>query len=685
MRIRVCGFAGVTLAALALAFTASAQKFQEPTKEELQMTSDPKAPGAPAVYLDREFNVDNGNFVTTEHARIKILTEEGKQWSTIEFPYDPRFHDVPEIEARTIHADGAVATLIGDPIHFVTFRDRRDPSEIHDPKQVAVFTVPGAEVGSIVEYRWSLRILGKIPVTAKERESASLHSGGFSFSIPRWDLQRDLFVHKEHFYLNPYSNRLVVNGGPRFSDFRYGQVAKYFLVASRLPAGAQVQEGPKSDYALDLTDVPALQREPNSLAARARAYRVQFYFSPYFTAADYWPNVLKWWTGFVKERVEGSRVIRDAAAQIVSGADTPDVKAQKLYEAVEALDNTDFAKPKPGASRLDEPMPGAILKYAEEVWKDKSGTAADLVILYVALARAAGIDATDMRVVDRSRGAFDPNYLDLAQFDEQIVHLRLDGKDLYLDPGEKLCPFGQLKWSHTVTAGADEGGKEPTFTPPNSSKDAVTAHAADLTLDARGAFTGTVKILMNGPEALQWRQLNLTVDPDEFKKQFSEMLHSLLPTGTSEEMAGFQGMDSSAGYLSAQVRVSGQLGITSGKRMLLPGFFFSVNSPLQLVPDEKRETAIDMHYAKQVIDDTVYHLPAGFAVESAPQPAQLPWPDHAALVVKTAPGAGVIDIKHIFARAFILLDAKEYPALLDYYQKIAVNDQQQLVLVASGN
>ena len=31
-----------------------AQKFHEPTKEELQMTSDPKAPGAPAVYLYRE-------------------------------------------------------------------------------------------------------------------------------------------------------------------------------------------------------------------------------------------------------------------------------------------------------------------------------------------------------------------------------------------------------------------------------------------------------------------------------------------------------------------------------------------------------------------------------------------------------------------------------------------------------
>ena len=85
-----------------------------------------------------------------------------------------------------------------------------------------------------------------------------------------------------------------------------------------------------------------------------------------------------------------------------------------------------------------------------------------------------------------------------------------------------------------------------------------------------------------------------------------------------------------------------------------------------------------------MIDDAIYHLPVGYTVEGAPQPAQLPWPEHAVLVVKTAPGSGVIDIKHIFARGFVLLDPKEYPALRDYYQRIAANDDQQLVLTSAG-
>jgi hypothetical protein len=62
----------------------------------------------------------------------------------------------------------------------------------------------------------------------------------------------------------------------------------------------------------------------------------------------------------------------------------------------------------------------------------------------------------------------------------------------------------------------------------------------------------------------------------------------------------------------------------------------------------------------------------------------LPWPDHAVLVVKTQLGPGTINIKHVFARAFVVLDAKEYPELRDYYQRIATNDQQEVVLAPAG-
>jgi hypothetical protein len=455
------------------------------------------------------------------------------------------------------------------------------------------------------------------------------------------------------------------------------------LYAQRLPAGARVGVSPKGDYSLDVQDVPALRSEANAPPQDSMQYRVRFYYSPYTGADVFWDNEAKRWSKQLDQYAAQASAIKNAASEFTGGIDAPEAKARKLYDAVQALDNTDFSRAKSDAERQQLHM--RAQKNVADVLNEKSGSSNDLAALYLALARAAGLQADGMKVADRRWRIFDPNYLSLDQLDGLLVVLHIDGKDIYLDPGEKLCPFGQLAWNHSLAGGLMQNGKNPAYTPPNLTKDGITAHTADLTVDAHGAVTGTVKVLMNGPEALRWRQLNLTASTDEVQKQLNESLHALLPNGVTGEVSGIQGLDTSAGFLSAAVRVNGQLGSATGKRLLLPGFFFSMGAHLEFVSEEKRDAAVDLHFAQQTIDDVVYHLPAGYTVESAPQPAQLPWPDHAALVIKTAPAAGSIDIKHIFARAFVLLDAKEYPALRDYYQKVAITDQQQLVLTATAS
>lgn len=672
MRIHAYAAAWFTFAALGLTVTASAQKFQEPSKEELQMTSDPKAPGAPAVFLYREETTDNRNHFTSVYARIKVLTELGKEWATVEVPYDQNSSASPIIEGRTIHADGTVIPLAGKASDLLVIKTTRSNFK------AAVFNLPSVEAGSILEYRMTIPHTGGTVSGVSDADEGTIASE-LAAEIPEWRVQQPIFVHKEHFYYNPFTDMESNVLGNQITWIVDGERASYLLYTPCLPAGAQVTRSPKGDFTLDVQDVPAIQHEADAPPQASLQYRVRFYYTPYTTAALYWDNEIKRWSKNLDQFAAPTEALKGAASQIVAAADTPEAKARKLYDAVQALDNTDFTRAKSDAERHQLHL-RQELKRAEDAWNEKSGAGNDIAALYLALARASGLQADGMKVADRNRRIFDLNYLSLYQLDALLVVLHIDGKDIYLDPGQKLCPFGQLHWTHVLAGGLEENSKGPAYTPPNLTKDAVTAHAADLVLDAQGGVTGTVKILMNGPAALYWRQLNITADPDEVKRRFGESLHGLLPQGISADVAGFQGMDTSAGYLSATVRVAGQLGSVTGKRLLLPGFFFSTGGEAHFVAEDKREAAIDLHYAEQVIDDTVYHLPAGFAVESAPQAAQLPWPDHAALVVKTAPGAGSIDIKHIFARAFVLLDAKEYPALRDFYQKIATTDQQQLVL-----
>ena len=672
MRIRVFAETALTLAVLALPVAGVAQKFQEPTKQELQMTSDPKAPGAPAVYLYREETSDNRNHYISSYARIKVLTEKGKEWATVEIPYIPGFSQLPIIEGRTIHADGTVTPLVAKAADLLVFKT----NEFHVKK--AVFNMPSVEVGSILEYKWSIPLTGG-KVSGVLGENEDVISGMLAGTIPEWEVQQPIFIHKEHFYWNPFSDLETNVLGSQVDYFEDGEQAHYLLFTQHLPSGSTTTRSPKGDFTLDIQDVPAFVREANAPPETSFRYRVRFFRTPYLSADTYWANESKRWSKQLDEFASQSRGIQDAANQIVAGANTAEAKARKLYDAVQALDNTDFTRAKSGTERKQLHLKKG-LKKAEDVWTEKSGSGNDIAALFLALARAAGLSADGFQVSDRDKRIFDPNYLSLHQLDSLLVVLHIDGKDTYLDPGEKLCSFGQLHWTHLLAGGLQQNVAGLSYTPQNLSKDGITARAADLTIDPQGGIAGTVNILMNGPVALYWRQLSLTSDQEEVKKQFNESLHDLLPQGVTGEVNRFQGLDSYATNLLVVVKVSGSLGTTIGKRLILPGFFFSTGGHTQFVAEEKREAAVDLHYTEQVIDDAIYHLPAGYMVESAPQPSQLPWPDHAALVVKTAPGPGVIDIKHIFARAFVLLDPKEYPALRDYYQKIAATDQQQLVL-----
>jgi hypothetical protein len=666
---------------LSLPLAGAAQKFQQPTKEELQMTSDPKAPGAPAVFLYRQEEADNRTHYFGEYARIKVLTEKGKEYATVEVPYIPGYSDPPIIEGRTIHFDGTVIPLVGKASDLLVVKT----NSYH--MKVSVFNLPSVEVGSILEYKWSVPLTGG-KVTGILSEDEDVISGMMAGSIPEWDVQQPIYIHKEHFYWNPYSDLETGPGGGGITHTINGELASYLLTVQRLPAGATATRSPKGDFTLDIQDVPAFVHEADAPPDEAMRYSVHFYWSIYNSPDVFWQKEIERWSKQLNDFASQSSAIRDAANQITAAAATPEARARKLYDAVQSLDNTDLTRAKTEEERKALHLKQEVKK-AQDVWSEKSGSGNDIAALYLALARAAGLSADGLKVADRNRRIFDPSYLSLDQLDSLLVVLHIDGKDIYLDPGQKFCPFGQLQWTHTMAGGIQQNLKAPVYTPPNATKDAITAHAADLTVDAQGGITGTVKMLMNGPAALHYRQLNLTSDADEVRKQLNESLHNMLPQGVTGDVDKIQGLETAEEFLSVSAKVSGLLGSSTGKRLLLPGFFFSTGAHPQFVAEEKRISAVDLHYAEQVIDDAVYRLPAGFTVESAPTPAQLPWEGHAVLVIKAAPGNGVIDIRHTFQRSFVLLEAKEYPALRDYYQKIAANDQQQLVLVkapgAAGN
>src|SRR5208337_3099875 len=124
---------------------------------------------------------------------------------------------------------------------------------------------PSVEVGSILEYKWSIPLTGgKVSGVADQADESYL-SAALAGSVPEWDVQQPIYVHKAHFYWNPYTdieaNAMNTLKGSPVDYFIDGEQAHYILFTQRLPAGFTTTRSPKGDFTLDIQDVPAFVRE----------------------------------------------------------------------------------------------------------------------------------------------------------------------------------------------------------------------------------------------------------------------------------------------------------------------------------------------------------------------------------------------------------------------------------------
>src|SRR5215475_3157524 len=162
--------------------------FQPIVPEELKMTSEPKAPGAPAIILFREVNRDDRGRTAHEdvYFRIKILTDDGRKYGDIEIPFFKDSGKIVNIHARTIRPDGSVADFTGKAFDKSIVKAR-------GLQYLAkTFTMPDVQVGSILEYYYTEDL-----------------AENFIFDS-HWILSHELFTKKAKFTLNPYTSNYML-------------------------------------------------------------------------------------------------------------------------------------------------------------------------------------------------------------------------------------------------------------------------------------------------------------------------------------------------------------------------------------------------------------------------------------------------------------------------------------------
>jgi transglutaminase-like putative cysteine protease len=249
-----------------------------------------------------------------------------------------------------------------------------------------------------------------------------------------------------------------------------------------LPPGRAITQDAMGRYILDLTDIPPIPQEPFSPPLDEKIYQVDFYYTYTLVQKDYWQKEMQFWIKDLDRYLGSSSTIKTTVSEICSPSDSPLDKAKKLYALVQKFDNVDFSRSAPPPSAGDTIPDGHV----ESVLTKKNGTSTEMALLYLALLRAADVNARPERIASRDRHVFSPQILSTTQLDAVVIAVNIDGKETLIDPGEKMAPFQTLHWSHTGAGGValDASGKvEIVVTPlsPYTDNQVVRVGKIDLT------------------------------------------------------------------------------------------------------------------------------------------------------------------------------------------------------------
>lgn len=627
---------------------SAGDEWQPISQDELKMTSEPKAPGAPAIILYRQVDRDDSDVRRAHeynYIREKIFTEEGRKFADVEIPLVKGKWDIQNIKARTIRPDGSIVNFDGKIYEKEIVKAR-------GLKYLAkTFTLSDVQPGSIIEYHYMIDFAEYLVFDSN------------------WVLSDDLFSKRSKFTLKPY-----------------GEWALQWSWPNGLPESAKPPVNENKVIRMEAQDIPAFQVEDDMPPEAAMKFRVDFVYSEdgFEKEPDkFWKKQGKKMNDAAENFVNKRKAMEQAVAEIVSPSDLPDVKLQKIYARVQKIRNTSFEiqKTEQEQKRAKEKE----INNVEDVWKRGYGDGYQVTWLFLGLARAAGFDASPVRIATRDDHFFKPNMMRIRDLNTNVVLVKLNGKDAYFDPGAAFTPFGLLPWSETNTAGLKldkEGGTWVTTTLPESSVSQI-VRKADLNMTSDGSLEGKLTVTFTGLEA-QWRRVEeRNEDEAHRKKLLEDYVKEIIPAGSEVELTNKPEWTSSAPSLVAEytLKVPGWVA-GAGKRALCSVGLFS-GPEKHMFEHSIRVHPLYFHYLFEKTDDVHIELPLGWQVGSLPQ-AQ----DNDAKVIayslKVENNKGSLHLERHLKSNLTFLEQKYYGALRNFYQSVRSGDDQQIVLQPMG-
>lgn len=385
-------------------------------------------------------NDNSFSFVFTRQTRIKIINKKGFDAAVVTIPLyvgvDGRSEKMERLKATTYNIENEKVKET-DLEKTDLFTERRNKNL--DYKK---FTFPALKEGSIIEYSYEVKsdfffnlqswyFQGEYPVLWSQYDA----------NIPEFFKYAILAQGYHSFLINKVNN---YSASFSFSGRESRAVGDNTFNGSRgMPEDNSFKiEGIVDYHTWIMKDVPALKPEPYTTTVNNAIAKIEFQLNevrfPNSTPTYYMAS----WEKMSKDLWEDVRFgaaidkpnnwLDDEVKNIVKGAVTQHEKVQKVYDFMQR----NFS------CNLQNRM--YITDGLKEVFKNRTGSVADINMLLIAMLRNIKIDAEPVILSTRSNGYTHEIYPLMDRFNYVIAHVMLDNSAVYLDATEPRLAFGKL-------------------------------------------------------------------------------------------------------------------------------------------------------------------------------------------------------------------------------------------------
>jgi hypothetical protein len=619
---------------------------------DLAIKEVPGETGAPAIQLYYADYHDDDSGLQFYYHRIKILNDAGREYANIEIPLDP-FYRFADLKARTIHPDGSIVEFTGKPFEKTVVKTR-------DIKFAAeTFTMPDVIVGSIIEYKyryeWGRYAIGR-----------------------EWSVQHDLFTLKERFSMKGYSGGLVTKHS------RYGEEDTYlsYVVYGEVPAPTRGKGG---TIELEMENVPAFKHEEYAPPEGNLKPVVRFFYGGHEVKSPeaFWRDYGRDWYDQAEHFMGNRDPIRNAAAQTVAGESDPEKKLRKLYALAQKTRNLTFERERTRQEEKKEELKPN--ENAADVLERGYGSRNEIARLFVALARAAGFEAQLVRAPNRESYFFKLKYLSTQQLSSEIAVIKLNGNELYLDPGTAFCPFGLVRWIHTDDQGLRLEKTGGTFVaiPPAIADRTPIRRIARVKLSPDGSLKGTVEVELRGNAALEHRLDAIKQDEAGRRKDLEDEAKAWLPPNSIVDLERVEGWEATEEPLHVYYKVEvPAFAQTVGKRLLVPAALFRITRQRKAFEHSERKYAVYFPFAYQELDNVILQMPDGYSPESVPPATEVKLTSTRFITSRNVAGSQFVSKRALVING-IMFPVTQYPEIKGFFDKVLAADQELLVLQSS--